>query len=283
MRRAHGLRTQGMVLVAVLWTVAALALVVVGLVHNVRQEARVLSTQRALAVAGGVGDAAVQLALRQLAVLEAPPTRMLTWPVTYRQTAVAVRVMPLNGLIDLNAAGAPLLAALYEVAGGLPRNEAQSLAARTLAWRAGSASVRAERFEAVEDLLRVPGVGLELYARLAPLVAADNGGSSGGVNALAAPLEVLQVLAGGRPGTAARIAAARDAGDAGIDTTDLPAAFLESGAVQRYRIDASVPLPDGGWLHVAHHVHLGTEPQARLPWRTFHTEQWVTPVQAPLS
>lgn len=283
MRRTHGDRTQGMVLVAVLWTVAALALVVVGLVHNVRQEARVLSTQRALAVAGGVGDAAVQLALRQLAVLEAPPTRMLTWPVAYRQTAVAVRVMPLNGLIDLNAAGAPLLAALYEVAGGLPRNEAQSLAARTLAWRAGSASVRAERFEAVEDLLRVPGVDLELYARLAPLVAADNGGSSGGVNALAAPLEVLQVLAGGRPGIAARIAAARDAGDAGIDTTDLPAAFLESGAVQRYRIDASVPLPDGGWLHVAHHVHLGTEPQARLPWRTLHTEQWVAPLQSPVS
>ena len=283
MRRTHGVRTQGMVLVAVLWIVAALALIVVGLVHNVRQEARVLSTQRALAVAGGVGDAAVQLALRQLAVLEAPPTRMLTWPVTYRQTAVAVRVMPLNGLIDLNAAGASLLAALYEVAGGLPRNEAQSLAARTLAWRAGSASVRAERFEAVEDLLRVPGVDLELYARLAPLVAADNGGSSGGVNALAAPLEGLQVLAGGRPGIAVRIAAARDAGDAGIDTTDLPAAFLESGAVQRYRIDARVPLPDGGWLHVAHHVHLGTEPQARLPWRTFHTEQWVAPVQAPLS
>lgn len=283
MRHANHSRVQGMVLVAVLWTVAALSLVVVGLVHSVRQEARVLSTQRALALAGGVGDAAVQLALRQLAVLEAPPTRMLSWPLAYRQTPVAVRVMPLNGLIDLNAAGAPLLAALYEVAGGLPRNEAQSLAVRTLAWRAGSASVRAERFEAVEDLLRVPGIGLDLYLRLAPLVAADNGGSSGGVNALAAPPEVLEVLAGGRPGIAARIAAARDAGDAGIDTTDLPAAFLESGAVQRYRIDARVPLPDGGWLHVAHHVHLGAEPQARLPWRTFHTEQWVVPVQSPVS
>jgi general secretion pathway protein K len=276
-------RTQGMVLVAVLWIVAAISLVVVGLMHSVRQEARVLSTQRALAVAGGVGDAAVQLALRQLAVLDAPPTRMLIWPLTYRQTPVAVRVMPLNGLIDLNAAGASLLSALYEVAGGLPRPEAQSLAARTLAWRAGSASARAERFEAVEDLLRVPGIGLDLHMRLAPLVAADNGGSSGGVNALAAPLEVLEVLAVGRPGIAARVAAARDAGDAGIDITDLPAAFLESGAVQRYRIDARVPLPDGGWLHVAHHVHLGTEPQARLPWRTFHTEQWVAPVQPPVS
>lgn len=283
MRHARRPRTQGMVLVAVLWIVAAISLVVVGLVHSVRQEARVLSTQRALAVAGGVGDAAVQLALRQLAGLDAPPTRMLTWPLTYRQTPVAVRVMPLNGLIDLNAAGAPLLTALYEVAGGLPRPEAQSLAARTLAWRAGSAGATAERFEAVEDLLRVPGIGLDLHARLAPLVAADNGGSSGGVNALAAPLEVLEVLAGGRPGIAARIAAARDAGDAGIDTTDLPAAFLESGAVQRYRIEARVPLPDGGWLHVAHHVHLGTEPQARLPWRTFHTEQWVAPAQAPVS
>lgn len=283
MRHANHSRLQGMVLVAVLWTVAALSLLVVGLVHSVRQEARVLSTQRALAVAGGIGDAAVQLALRQLAVLDAPPTRMLTWPLAYRQTPVAVRVMPLNGLIDLNAAGAPLLAALYAVAGGLPHHEAQRLAARTLAWRTGSAGATAERFEAVEDLLRVPGIGLDLYARVAPLVAADNGGSSGAVNALAAPLEVLQVLAGGRPGIAARIAAARDAGDAGIDTTDLPAAFLESGAVQRYRIDARVPLPDGGWLHVAHHVHLGAEPQERLPWRTFHTEQWVVPVQAPVS
>lgn len=278
MRRAQGRRTDGMVLIAVLWIVAAISLVVVGMVHSVRQEVRMLSTTRALAVAGAVGDAAVHLALRQLAAQGTPLARMVTVPVVYRQTPVAVRVMPLNGLIDLNTAAAPLLAALYEVGGGRARDEAQALAQRTIALRTPSPGAGAERFEATEDLLRVPGVDFDLYARVAPLVTASGGGGgSGGVNALAAPAEVLEVLAGGRPGTASRIAAARDAGEAGIDTTDLTAAFLESGSVQRYRIDARVPLPDGAWLHVARHVDLGGDAPDRLPWRTFQLERWVEP------
>jgi general secretion pathway protein K len=279
MQGAHRPRTRGMVLIAVLWIVAAISLVVVGMVHSVRQEARMLSTTRALALAAGVGEAAVHLALRQLAAQNTPPSRMLTWQVAYRQTPVAVRVMPLNGLIDLNAAQAPLLAAMYEVGGGRSRDEAQALAQQTIALRTPSSpGTNAERFEATEDLLRVPGVDFDLYARVAPLVATDaGGGGSGGVNALAAPVEVLQVLAGGGHAIASRIAAARDAGEAGVDTTDLTAAFLEGGSVQRYRVEARVPLPDGAWLHVARQVDMSGDVPERLPWRTLHTEQWVTP------
>lgn len=276
MSRRPGSRVRGMVLVAVLWIVAAISLVVVGMMHSVRQEVRVLSTTRALAVAGGLGDAAIHLALQQLVAQPTLPQSAVVLEFAYRQTPVAVRVMPLNGLIDLNTAPAPLLAAMYEVAGGRGRSEAEALARQTVAYRTATTGNSTERFEASEDLLRVEGVDYDLYARLAPLVTADAGGG-GRVNPLSAPIEVLEVLAGGRPGIAARIAAARDAGGTGIDTTELQAAFVETGAGQRYRVEARVPLPDGAWLHVARRVALSGGVNERLPWRTFQTEHWVEP------
>lgn len=274
--RCH--RVEGMVLVAVLWIVAAVSVLVVGMVHSVRQEMRMLSSTRALALAGGIGHAAIHLALRDLVTQSTPPARLLTLQVNYGQAAVPVRIMPLNGLIDLNAAGVPLLASLYEVAGGRTRGEADALARQTVAFRTPSAGVRVERFDALEDLLRVPGIDFDLYSRLARLVTVDvDADEGGGVNPMAAPVEVLEVLAGGRPGIASRIAAARDAGDVNIDTTDLQAGFLAGGTVQRYAIEARVPLPDGASLHVVRRAALGDGVQERLPWQTFHTEHWVEP------
>jgi general secretion pathway protein K len=278
MVRARRRRSEGLVLVAVLWIVAAVTVVVVGMVRSVRQEMRMLSSARALAVAGGVGDAAIHLALRDLAAQGAPPARLAMSQVAYGQATVPVRVMPLNGLIDLNAAGAPLLASLYEVAGGRARGEAEALAQRTVAFRTPASGLLPERFDAPEDLLRVPGVDFDLYDRLARLVTVDvEAEEGGGVDPMAAPVEVLEVLAGGRPGIAPRIAAARDAGEANIDTTDLQAGFLAAGTVQRYGVEARVPLPDGAWLHVVRRVALGDAAQDRLPWQTFRTERWVEP------
>lgn len=236
-----------------------------------------LSSARDLAVAGGVGHAAIHLALRDLAARGGPPARLVTLQADYGQAAVPVRVMPLNGLVDLNAAGAPLLAALYEVAGGRARGEAQALAQRTVASRIPSAGLLAERFDALEDLLRVPGMDFDLYGRLVRLATVDLESDEGGVDPMAAPVEVLEVLAGGRPGVASRIAAARDAGEANIDTTDLQAGFLAAGTVQRYAVEARVPLAHGAWLHVVRRVAWGDGVPGRLPWQTFRTERWVEP------
>ncbi len=278
--RSH--RAGGMVLVAVLWIVAAVAVLVVGMMHSVRQEMRMLSSARALAVASGVGHAAIHLALRDLVTQSTPPARLVALAVHYGQAAVPVRIMPLNGLIDLNAAEVPLLAALYEVAGGRTRSEADALARQTVALRTPSVGVRIERFDALEDLLRVPGVDFDLYSRVARLLTVDvDADEGGGVNPMAAPVEVLEVLAGGRPGIASRIATARDAGDVNIDTTELQAGFLATGTVLRYGIEARVPLPNGAWLHVVRRVALGDGVQERLPWQTFHTEHWVEPAPRP--
>lgn len=267
-----------MVLIAVLWMVAALSVLVTGMTQSVKEEARMLTVARQRAVAGGLGDAAIHLVLQEMVARTTPVARMATVDTVFRGTPVRVRVMPLNGLIDINAAEAPLLASLYAVAGGLPRDAAQALAQATLEMRMRKdAQGLAERFEAPEDLLRVPGMRYDLYARLSRLITADLRGS-GKVNPLAATFEVLVVLANGNAGTAARIAAGRDAGQEGVDTTTLEAGFIDTATAQRYRLDARVPLPDGAWLQVSRSVDVSGSVREGLPWRTFHTAQGIEPV-----
>ena len=53
----------GLALVAVLWLVAALSLIVTGLVASVRSETRLVSSAREGVVAGVAGDAAIHVVL----------------------------------------------------------------------------------------------------------------------------------------------------------------------------------------------------------------------------
>lgn len=263
----------GMVLIAVLWIVAALSIIVTGLTRSVRQEARLLAQSRASVVAQAQGDAALQLVLQDLAARPAAPNRLSYVDATYRDVPVRVEVMPLNGLIDINNAPEALLTRLYTIAAGLPPDAAQALAQATVQARERKdAKGVAERFEAVEDLLRVPGIGYPLYARLAPLVTADLRGA-GKVNPMAAPPEVLVVLAAGRADVAARIADARLAGQDGIDSTGLDAALIDNNTSgRRLRLRARVPLDSGAFLYVTRYVELTSRGRNGLPWYTYHTE-----------
>lgn len=266
-----------MVLVAVLWMVAALTVVVTGITRSVREEVRVAALSRQSVEAGALGDAAIHLVLQEMAVQTTPVARLTQMRVPYRNAQIEVQVMPLNGLIDINNAPAELLAALYVQAGGLAAPAAAELARATIETRMRKdARGLAERFEAPEDLLRVPGVAYDLYAKIVDLVTADLRGG-GKVNPLAAPAPVLAVLAGGNVAVAARIAAARDAGQEGIDTTALDAGLTDSLSVRRYRIQARLPLSDGMWLRVSRSVELDGRGRSGLPWYTFHTQRGFEP------
>lgn len=260
-----------MVLIAVLWMVAALSIIVTGITRSVREEARVMSLARQGVEASALGDAAIQLVLQDLVSRPTPVSRLSQVKTVYRGVPMAVQVMPLNGVIDINGASVPLLSSLYAVGGGLPTNAAAALAQATVdaRERRDSRGVRVA-FEATEDLLRVPGIDYALYARLSGLITADLRRGGGKVNPLAAPLEVLAVLAGGSAGVAARIAADRNAGLEGIDTTALETDFTDNAAVQRFQIKARVPLPDGSWLWVSRSVDLGARGRDGMPWHTFH-------------
>ena len=263
---------RGMVLIAVLWMVTALSIIVTGITRSVREEARIMSLARQGVEASALGDAAIQLVLQDMVSRTVPISRLSQVETIYRGVSMVVQVMPLNGLIDINGAPVPLLASLYAVGGGLPVDAAAALAQATVdvRERKDSRGVQA-RFESTEDLLQVPSVDYTLYARLSGLITSDLRRGGGKVNPLAAPPEVLAVLAGGNAGVAARIAADREAGLEGIDTTALGADFTDNAAVQRFQIKARVPLSDGAWLWISRSVDLGARGHDGMPWHTFRT------------
>ena len=283
MSLAHGVgcgvqRTQkGMALIAVLWIVAALSILVAGMSQAVRVEARLVSSARQIVVASALGDAAIHLVLQAMVASAEPLTRLATVQTRYQGLEIAVQILPLNGLIDINSAPEPLLARLFVLAGGAAPADAAVLAHAAVELRAArGAQGRAQGFEAQEDLMRVPGLDYDLYANIAPLVTADQAGS-GRVNPMAAPEGVLAVLADGNVALAASIAAERSAGGSAIDTTTLTGDYIDSAATRRFQLQARVPLPDGGWVLVSRSVDLRAAAQGGLPWRTFRAEQRLEP------
>ena len=278
-RRRHG----GVALVAVLWIVAALSILVTGMVQAQRDEIRLVSSARQTVQGSALGNAAIQLVLQQIAARAEPVTRLSRIETSYGGLSIPVEVMPLNGLIDLNRASEPLLVALFTVAGKLSPDRAGALAKALVAARIpGPLTQRGPRFEAIEDLLQLPGVDFGLYARLSPLVTTDAMGG-GRVNAMAAPEGVLLVLSDGDAARAARIAANRDGGGAGVDTTDLPSQYIDTVATTRFRLVAQVPLPDGRRLLSSRMVETGKATPDGVPWRIFHAEDRFEPAPATMN
>lgn len=265
----------GVALVAVLWIVAALGILVTGMVQAQRGEVKLVAAARDAVQAQALGGAAIALVIQQLAAQAPPPGRLSNISVSYGGMLIAVQVLPLNGLIDINRAPEPLLAALFAVAGGVPKDHAGSLASALAASRqTARASGNQLRFEAIEDLLQLPGVDFDLYARLSPFITTDARGS-GRVNPLAAGSGVLAVLAGGDTSRAAGIAAARDSGQTGIDTTSLSADFVDNVSSTRFKLQARVPMSDGKVALNIRTVDLGRAASGGPPWRVFQVENRV--------
>ena len=277
LRRGANHAGRGVALVAVLWIVAALSILVTGMVQSQRDEIRRVATTRQMLQAGAAGSAAVQLVLQQMSAVDEPGNRLRRVEVAYAGSAIVVEVMPLNGLVDINRAQAPLLTALFRVTGGLPPDRASALAGALVASRApGVGRSTGVRYEAPEDLLQLPGVDFDLYARLSASVTTDSLGS-GRVNPMAAPTPVLAVLSGGNVSRAAAVAGARDAGQTGVDTTLLTAEFTENAGTRRFRLQARVPLSDGRQLLSTRMVDMTRVVTRRVPWRVFHADDRIEP------
>ncbi len=267
---------QGLALVAVLWIVAALSILATSMSYAVRDEIRQAARARHAGEAAALGDAAIQLVLQEMVgSAAARPTRLVRVERSFLGQSVDVEVMPLSGLIDINSAGEALLLRLFVVAGQLNAGAAAALAQTILDVRSQlpRSGARTRAFEAPEDLLRVPGMEYPLYARIAGLVTVD-GQSDGRVNALAAPADVLLVLADGNAANAGRVAAARDAAREGVDTTTtLNGNYLGSGRTSRFRLVARVGLPDGRKALVSRTVDLEDGARDGLPWRTLQMQR----------
>lgn len=267
---------QGIALIAVLWIVAALSIVVTGVVHSVRSEVRLVSSARQTIESVALGEAAINLVLQEMVAQPEQLVRFTQVPVMYRGHSMVVETTPLTGLININKAPTPLLANLYKVAGAIDKPAAQALAEATVQTRSErTAKGRETGFEAVQDLLRVPGMEYGLYARISRLITAEELRGNGLVNPLAAPEEVLAILAEGNTVVAVTLAARRADGATDIDMSALSREFISNAPSSRYRLQARVLLPDGSHAVVSRSVELRSDSRLGLPWRIFNEEYWM--------
>lgn len=273
-------RTHGIALIAVLWIVAALAIAVTGITQAVRSEIRTVTSTRNSLQAQALGEAAITLVLQQLTVRSPRPAWALE-TVTYQGHSIAVEVAALNGWIDLNKADLAVLTQLYRVAGGLPEAAALQWAQTTLqARQQRSAEGALLDFDTVPDLLRLPGMDYELYARLAPLLTTDARGS-GRINLQSAPLEVLALLHDGDLGAAQAMMHRRRLSDLPPDTTTLRAHLFERSSSTSYRLQAQVPLADGTQALVSRDVDIRPDSRTGLLWRPLHAYDTLRPTALP--
>jgi general secretion pathway protein K len=267
-------------LVAVLWVVAALTLMVAGAIYGTRAEIRSVSGQRQIVVGAAQADGALALLLRQWRMPGEPQVqRAVRVPVGFDGVDMEVQAYPMTGFVDLNVAPTALLAAVFEIAGGLDKGRATALAEAVFEARdLPEYKAVGRRFAVVEDLLQVPGVDYDTYQRVADLLTVD-GLSSGRVNPLAAPLEVLAVLTGGDGAAAEKFAQAREGAEIDAQTWGMNPDFIDRNSSSRYLFVVSVPLPDGGALRALRWVDLQPSTANGLPWTVFHAREVLAPLR----
>lgn len=277
-----GIRPAGVALVAVLWMVAALSVLALGLAATTKSEVRSAQGVRARAEAAALGDAAIQLAVLELRSTDVGYENYLRFDYQLGGRSITVAAVPAGGLVDLNQASEQLLIGLFAGSGGLDPEFAAELAHRVVAWRTPGLVVEAEDyaaagvafrprggpFEYPEDLLQVLGVSYPLYARVRDLITVRGGGA--GVAPKAASEAVLTLLAGGDRDLAARIARSRR-DDPATDFTGLDNRFFGGGTSPVYRMDARVRIGDRSyrrtrWLDLSQGAPDGA------PWRSFRVE-----------
>jgi general secretion pathway protein K len=259
----HTRRAQrGLALVAVLWVVAALALLVGSLTVVARTETRVALDVSELGRATALGDAAIQLALLELRADPSPARHYRLRDLVVEGVPVRVRIQSVAGFVDLNGAPEALLVDLLTYGGGLDPVRATGLAQRIIDWRdpddvpgvlgaeaqayaAAGVSYRARNapFIVVEDLMQVLGMSLDLYEAVRPLVTVWGGHAA--VDPAAADVQLIRVLAGGDERLAASLATRRDQGDPTLDTTSLRHASVGAEVRDVFRVEAMVALGEG--------------------------------------
>lgn len=188
-------RQSGIALIAVLWVVAIMSLITIGLVRSVRSEVKVASMDRQRVEAQALGEAAIALAAQQLPVIqrEAPDTVISSVQTQFQGHSVTVQVQSLTGFINPNQAPPELLAKMFENAGGLPSGQAQEMAMRVLQWRIEPDETGSNRgIEVPEDLLQIPGFTYDLYARVADFLTTSV--RTGGIDVASSPPELLAML-----------------------------------------------------------------------------------------
>ena len=242
----------------VLWFLAAMSLLVSGIVYEARADIKLAQAHSARAQATASGDGAIHLTMAALMSNNAEQVegeKILNARFVVGRHSVDVELVPLAGLIDLNSASRQTLQALFEVNADLAAGDAQRLADNVVMWRR-------DRFNSPEDLLRVEGATRATLDSIRDSVHA--GSAKGGrLDLKAAPESVLQVVGKQNPDRLASLQEQK--ANSGGNANKL------RQTRGNFRADARVTVGDKVWLR---RVWVSTEDasEGSLPWSIGRSE-----------
>ena len=206
-------RQHGTALLLVLWVTVLLAALLIGVAAASRSQsqAALYGAERVraqLAAEAGLAHAVAGLRAPDLRNQWVPDGR--AYDFEFDGAKVRVQVVDVSGLIDLNAAPPDLLGDLF-AASGLDRAHAGQLAGMMADWRGdsprqpsptrgGAAAQPHGPFRAIDQLARLPGMTVDLFAKVEPAVTVFSGRNF--PDASYAPPLSLAALQGLAPGQA---------------------------------------------------------------------------------
>ena len=257
----------GVALAIVLWFIAGMSLLVAGIVSQARVDTHMAQLHVARAKVVAAGDGAIRLRLAELLTARGSPAGEGSdaGGGYYRlgEDEVRVTLVPVAGLIDINSAAPEVLLGLFLQA-GVEQDEAQALAENVLKSRSPAAAPGAPggsgRLEAMEDLLRVPGMSRSLLDAVRDFIVVGTP-AQGGMNWSVAPDEVLAVLD--------RVDAARAAGVRARQGAT--AGNAVPVLARAYRADAVLRYGGRNWLR-RQWIEMSAASGGELPWSVVRTE-----------
>jgi hypothetical protein len=273
---------RGVALAILVWFIAAMSILVAGVVMQARVDIKLAQLHSGKARAEALADGAIQLVLAHARYLESQGEFFVRAQHLFQQPmgdyTVSVSLTPLSGLIDLNKAPEDLLFSVLLGAGNFDENVARELAISVVEWRTPGEGAEEEqegmrhgRFEAIEDLLLVPGFDRDLYEALRDSVYVSQK-SLATIDWLAAPVEVLQRLGMNEQEALeyAQLRREEDAVSLGLPESVEPS-FFSDASLSVFRVDAIVTVDDTTFLR-RRWVDRDRQGPDQLPWHFFHTE-----------
>ncbi len=253
-------RQRGVALAMVVWFLAAMSLLVMGIVHHARVDVQMTQVHIARAKVAAAGDGAINLMLARHMNSLGGQQRRDARPVfagAFRlgPEQVAVKMTAVEGLLDLHAMPREALTALLVGVGGLPPAQAGEVAANMIELRGFRRQGAAA--ESIEGFLLAPGFDRALLDRLRDVVRAVPGGG-GWMDWRQAPPQVVEVLRSALPGQGRQD---RNGGDREQTVS-------RDGA---YRVDATVAYNGRTWLR-RRWVEVSRGGRGELPWRVLRSE-----------
>ncbi len=286
---------RGAALLLVLWITALLTVILGSFAVLARtelvQSRNLFDTIRArLAAEAGLARAVYELNRQDVMTKWLADGR--TYEIEFEGNTLEIQVQDESGKVDINAADALTLQAMF-VLGGAEEDRARKLAAAVVDWRDPDDLVQPEGaedadyeaadlpygasdypFRVAQELQQVLGMDYELYRTVADWITVYGG--SGRPNASFAPAELLPLFDGITPELAQQIVAQRHALDAaGMQATPLTlpdgTTLMAVGGAGTYTVRSRAILPNGTEAAIEVTLRMGGGPGGRaysvLRWR----------------